>query len=797
MRARYLTRLIIVILLAVLAVPLMLPVAAAAQSGYDVTFDVVHTTPVGATIRATINGSPGDMQVVVLDLADIRAGIAPDKCKQHEIKYSVISTVNEQTVTKSKPIMGLRDTTVNDLIYQVEGRIAEGEEMADVLDYLKTLNPDVKKSEIAEPISGIKGLGELDGKTTDTVTDKLAAVLESMPDQIEDVVDYEYYDVTQEVKTPLATVTKDLPQKSVSLKVQEPTVIEATVAVNEVTATGGYGSSGVLALIIDGVYYYDISNSSWWDAAWDYRNVLSFDAREIDEDLIDFPVGVFLTSDNFEFDLAKPDGSDIRFIDKDGVQSLSFEIVEWTYVGPDDPGNFAEIWVKVPKVDKNTPWSDYMFIYYGNSEATDASSPADVWDSNFKAVYHMNDSPDGLQVLDSTVNANHGTKNGCVEVEGLKGKAQSFDGVDDYIDCGNDASLDIDATITLETHVAFNGLDYVTSTGVNNNFLAKGIPDTDSGTPNAGYWVSFNNKDNKKSFTYTCFGNSAGGWYGGGNNFGAAIYDRQLTDQQYYNISVTISDLIGTLYIDGEQNADDKALNNLDLSAPTMPLLIGKASTSSSYRLRGAISEVRISNIARSASWIAATNATLRDEFLYYGSTDPVPTVSTLGATDIKSSMGHYSVTLHGRLDDINGAPYANVWFEYGLDESYGNATAKIIDVDTAPYEYSITVTDIEAGTWHFRAVGQNVDGTGVGLDMTFTIPHYLDRYTGMQHFLRLLPLILLCLSMLGVFGFTWIGIKAHGGDMAAISYFMGALLCVVVFTIMVTVLVTSIDSIF
>ena len=46
-------------------------------AGYDIKFEVVSTSPIGATIRATIDGSPKNVQMVVLNLEDIRNGVPP------------------------------------------------------------------------------------------------------------------------------------------------------------------------------------------------------------------------------------------------------------------------------------------------------------------------------------------------------------------------------------------------------------------------------------------------------------------------------------------------------------------------------------------------------------------------------------------------------------------------------------------------------------------------------------------------------------------------------------------------
>lgn len=58
-------------------------------------------------------------------------------------------------------------------------------------------------------------------------------------------------------------------------------------------------------------------------------------------------------------------------------------------------------------------------------------------------VYAQSDEGSGNVVKDISGNGNDGVVYGAMWVDGKFGKALSFDGKDEYIDCGNNASLDI------------------------------------------------------------------------------------------------------------------------------------------------------------------------------------------------------------------------------------------------------------------------------------------------------------------------------------------------------------------
>jgi len=198
----------------------------------------------------------------------------------------------------------------------------------------------------------------------------------------------------------------------------------------------------------------------------------------------------------------------------------------------------------------------------------------------------------GDTVADSSGNENDGTlKNNPKFVDGKFGKALQFDGVTNYVDCGNDASLDITKEITVVAWVQFDGLDYKNSTGKLLSIAAKGYPDAVA--PHAGWWFSYDNRNNGQGFPYTCFGNKNGGWVGGGNSFSG--YNFVFDDGEWYHLAITVGKSIAALYIDGIQLGADKQLSNLVLSDTIRNLSIGSAGTS--WYFSGIIDEVGIFNI--------------------------------------------------------------------------------------------------------------------------------------------------------------------------------------------------------
>ncbi|RLE11923.1 hypothetical protein DRJ04_07140 [Candidatus Aerophobetes bacterium] len=154
-------------------------------------------------------------------------------------------------------------------------------------------------------------------------------------------------------------------------------VTEIGVNKYRLTLTGAPGDSQIV-LTISNVYDgvgnalsgNTINYTGWWDTDWQYRRKLVFDNSGQTENLVDFPVLVKLNSSRIDYSSTQDNGEDIRFVDPDGTV-LSYEIESW------DESGASIVWVKVPQIDGGST-TDYIWMYYGNSSATDGQNAADV-----------------------------------------------------------------------------------------------------------------------------------------------------------------------------------------------------------------------------------------------------------------------------------------------------------------------------------------------------------------------------------------------------------------------------------
>src|SRR3990167_5443494 len=148
-----------------------------------------------------------------------------------------------------------------------------------------------------------------------------------------------------------------------------------------------------------------LSPTSGWcgnascDSSWKYRKKVTFNNTDANlgvtsENLVNFPVLVKLSSSNIDYTKTQDSGQDIRFTDTDG-SDLAYEIEKWDETGT------SWVWVKVPQIDINSS-TDYIYLYYGNTSATDHQQATSVWDSNFSMIQHLKETSGTHQ--DSTSN---------------------------------------------------------------------------------------------------------------------------------------------------------------------------------------------------------------------------------------------------------------------------------------------------------------------------------------------------------------------------------------------------------
>jgi len=191
------------------------------------------------------------------------------------------------------------------------------------------------------------------------------------------------------------------------------------------------------------------------------------------------------------------------------------------------------------------------------------------------------DEGSGAKINDQSGNHNDGTISGATWTSGKYGSALQFDGVDDYVDCGNDNSLNATDAITIGAWVkrgAFQ-IDHA-------RILDK------EGT--TAYAILFYTTDSEIKL-YAKIGSS----------YSVVSTGIILQPDTWEHIAITYNSSDGTLK--GYQNGKITKIDNTSFSGKigtnSNNLRIGR-SNSGSYYFNGQIDDVKIYNYARSVEQI-------------------------------------------------------------------------------------------------------------------------------------------------------------------------------------------------
>ena len=185
-----------------------------------------------------------------------------------------------------------------------------------------------------------------------------------------------------------------------------------------------------------------------------------------------------------------------------------------------------------------------------------------------------------MNCQDLSGNGNDGTIHGAVATAGKIGQALSFDGTDDYVDCGSGYSLDITDALTIEAWVKFVDL-------VGWKTLIHG---TTTGGWGAAYWFSFGpgkqirlnlegTTDVRDDYTFS-----------------------EAAVDTWYHLVGTYDGANGRIYIDGTEKHSWETTGSISITNIN-GALIGKTGNNA-YYFNGLIDEVRIYNRALTAAEI-------------------------------------------------------------------------------------------------------------------------------------------------------------------------------------------------
>lgn len=365
---------------------------------------------------------------------------------------------------------------------------------------------------------------------------------------------------------------------------------------------------------------------------WQNRKKITFNNSASTENLVNFPVLIQLNSGNIDYSKTKNAGEDIRFVDpSDATTVLSHEIESWNESGT------SYVWVKVPQIDSGSA-TDYIWMYYNNPSASDGQNVSGTWNSNYKLVWHLKETvtDEGAAsnvYIDSTGNTNHGTQQGPDDVSALLYKGQYFDGTNDYINGGSQASLDDLTQKTISVWARRPSINtasmLVKKAGDDGTYLGWDMHlRSCSSSSNGPCKVRFSQGWNGTAFSWAA-------WYGSTNiNSSTAWYNIAVS----YDRSLVSND--PKIYVNGAADTvtEIAAPAGTVRSDSAVNVISGYDELFSSTPHTGELDEIRISNVIRSAEWLEAEYLYSKDNTKYtYGTEEGYTSVGwcndTVGIT--------------------------------------------------------------------------------------------------------------------------------------------------------------------
>lgn len=420
-------------------------------------------------------------------------------------------------------------------------------------------------------------------------------------------------------------------------------------------------------------------------AGYDYYKPITINASQVAGTQTDFPVLVSITDAQLATN-AGNDGFDIVFTSS----ATATSILDHQLESYNTSNGELLVWVKVPSINSST--NTDIFMFYGNSSANSDQSTSNVWSSSFRSVFHLDNT-----FNDATANANNGTNVGTTNTTGKIGAAQNFNGTNSYIHL-NDS---YNGTTFSETTVS----TWIRTSDETNQVIAS--------FDRNEYWrLEINGNGG---------GNGQIGWdilsSTGQVDFGST---GRVDNGNWRYVSAVIGGGTMSIYIDGVLDASTSSGTTFGSGNLRFGFIgVGSeadqdnGSTGPNNYMNGDLDEFRISDVARSASWIQTefNNQNTPNTFLSVGSevstTPIVPTLPTppsnvtasaiaagdiqLTFDDVNSSIGITSYTIKRSLDE--GVNYTQI----GTVTDNESANYTFTDNNTTNgvnYYYIVTSTD-------------------------------------------------------------------------------------------------------
>jgi len=385
----------------------------------------------------------------------------------------------------------------------------------------------------------------------------------------------------------------------------------------------------------------------------------------------------------------------------------------------DSSNRTACLWTKLPTLSSGT--NTDFYLYYDKDQldnstyvGTTGTPPArNVWDSDYKSVWHLHQVPDGTNsITDSTVNTIAGTTynmDATNVISGTTTKAFNFNGSDEYIDFGNPQALKITENVTVE--VLFKTSDSTALLFGNSSYTDPGSQSYSIGiTPKIDWFINAPDDQSLASTT-------------------------SVNDNVLRTVSTTYERLGGSnnqkVYLNGV-NDGQRTPGSSSITTSNGTFKMATLHGSGSYWYAGMASETRVSNTVRSVPWMKATHYSSINSFLTFGS--PESSVFFIFTNESPTDLSRYyeSTALVGVTLTVSGSVGPDSIYDISFyTDSDVQIGSTISGVDNGEHSTSTSGINTSSGitySWYATAMCSGFEG--VSDTYSFTRWYLCGGYT-------------------------------------------------------------------
>jgi protocatechuate 3,4-dioxygenase beta subunit len=333
-----------------------------------------------------------------------------------------------------------------------------------------------------------------------------------------------------------------------------------------------------------------ISPIGWFGDNWTRRKQISVQASMVSgvTDLQNFPLLVSLDDADLAA-AALANGDDLLFTAANGTTKLAHEIESYA-------AGILVAWVKLPILSAAEDTS--IYLYYGNSGASNQENAAAVWSEDYAAVWHLGGSYSGTpgEVIDSSGSGNHGQAGTApTQSTGRIGMGQDFEsGSAQYLQVDHGGALDF----------AGAGSQFTISAWLRPESL--------------GAWQAIFSKGAASPFDqWLGLDNTIPGIPGFELDSSILAANSTLSAGAWTHLAFTWDHVDMRVHLNGV--LDGSSLGRaLDLSDSSDTSFIGAMNAGAGDPLDGILDELRISSLVRSSEWLATEHANQSDPSSFY-----------------------------------------------------------------------------------------------------------------------------------------------------------------------------------